>query len=77
MPLVCVCMFVCNSLLYFALLPIDKIVLMQICSKKLEKVYYEYCSNANKNIKKSYYRDDSCFDILIKQTNKDKQGMHM
>ena len=45
-------MFVCNVLFCFVLLPIVKIVLMQICFRKPEIVYYEYCSSANKNIKK-------------------------
>ena len=45
-------MFVCNVLFCFVLLPIVKIVLMQICFRKPENVYYEYCSSANKNIKK-------------------------
>ena len=47
-----VCMYVCNVLFCFVLLPIVKIVLMQICFRKPENVYYEYCSSANKNIKK-------------------------
>ena len=62
---VCVCMFVCNVLFCFVLLPIVKIVLMQICFRKPENVYYEYCSSANKNIKKKKKKIYSEIEISL------------
>ena len=55
----------------FVLFPIVKIVLVQICSRKLDNVYYENSSSAKKCLSQS---EDGRLSLFSDQPDKHKLG---